>query len=259
MTADICARSAFDPATFGLLLRNPDAAIDGSFDGIPYRARIAIPFYSRRIERFYDEICRGGLKKMTAIAGVPFELDQFGLVVTFARAAEIGLHDSAKLLDPSIRALVERFGPVILRNASIAGSARKEFHRNIFPHLRFHVDRGPMVENQYSCFTRDPSDAEQRHPRDSSTLFIANFVAWLETVRSGDDQARNERGMRTSYDLFEGKDVGGLLGEIILDQPWNEPEATGEIAVVDNRTVLHATYNKDGVTRGYPIGARYLS
>jgi alpha-ketoglutarate-dependent taurine dioxygenase len=49
-----------------------------------------------------------------------------------------------------------------------------------------------------------------------------------------------------------------LLGEIIFEQPWNEPAGVGEIALIDNRTVLHATYHKDGSTRGYPIGARYL-
>jgi hypothetical protein len=61
-----------------------------------------------------------------------------------------------------------------------------------------------------------------------------------------------------SCDLFAGVDMDPLIGELILEQPWNEPEGTGEIVVVDNRTALHATYHKDGRTAGYRIGARYL-
>ena len=64
--------------------------------------------------------------------------------------------------------------------------------------------------------------------------------------------------VRANYDLFSGITAADLFGRIILEQPWDAPDGTGEIAVIDNRTVLHATYHKDGETRGYPIGARYL-
>ena len=59
-------------------------------------------------------------------------------------------------------------------------------------------------------------------------------------------------------DLFEGADIAAIFGNLVLDQPWTEPEGTGEIAVIDNRTVLHAVYHRDIKTTGYPIGARYL-
>jgi hypothetical protein len=61
-----------------------------------------------------------------------------------------------------------------------------------------------------------------------------------------------------SCELFRGVFMKPILGEIVLEQPWDEPDGTGEIAVADNRTVLHATYHKDGTTKGYPIGTRYL-
>ena len=36
------------------------------------------------------------------------------------------------------------------------------------------------------------------------------------------------------------------------------PAGTTEIAVIDNRTMLHATYAKNKKTRRYPIGERHL-
>ncbi len=60
-----------------------------------------------------------------------------------------------------------------------------------------------------------------------------------------------------SYNLYPDA-ARDLFGDVILEQPWDAPEGTGEIAVIDNRTVLHASYHKDGRTKGYAIGARYL-
>jgi hypothetical protein len=259
--AGILDTKVFDP-----LLRDPAGEARGSLAGIPFAARVIVPHYGERIARRYRAVAPGGLAAAAAASGVPFDRDvfgaRFGLAVRFERPAEMALHDAAMTLDQSVRVLVGRFGPVVFRNAHIAHAVRESFHRNIFPHLRFHVDRGPMMPNQYSCFTRDPFDAEQRHPRASSTLFIANIVAWLELARAKaetGEQGAPERGMRPSYDLFHGVFLKPLLGDIVLEQPWSEPEGTGEIAVVDNRTALHATCHKDGTTKGYRIGARYLA
>ena len=271
----------FDARIFDPLLRDPEREVRASFAGIPFAARVISPRYGERIARHYRAVARDGLAAACAAAGVPFDRDgsgdRFGLAIRFERPAEIAVHDAAMTLDPSVRALVGRFGPVVFHNAYVTHAVRESFHRNIFPHLRFHVDRGPTMPNQYSCFTRDPFDAEQRHPRASSTLFIANIVARLELARAkaesiaggggaggagaggaGEGDAP-ERGMRPSYDLFHGVFLRPLLGDIVLEQPWSEPEGTGEIAVVDNRTALHATYHKDGTTKGYRIGARYLT
>ena len=111
------------------------------------------------------------------------------------------------------------------------------------------------MPNQYSCFTRDPANPEQRPPRASSTLFVAKIVAWLEEARRTDGAST---GFKSSYDLFQDSLTSVLFGELILEQPWAAPDGTGEICIIDNRTVLHATYHKDGTNPGYPIGARYL-
>ena len=255
---DGAATTEFDVAAFAPLLRRPERGLEGRFKGLPYSARIAIPDYGERVARHYAGVARDGLAAAGIGAGIAFELPRFGLIVEFDQAASIRVHAEDMVLDDSIRALIARFGAVFFRNARIAGAARRRFHRNIFPHLRFHVDRGANAVNQYSCFTRDPGEAEQRPPRDSSTLFIANIVAWLELVRSGGCDPSRERGVRAKYDLYGDCAVAELFGQVVLEQPWDAPEGSGEIAVIDNRTVLHATYHKDGETRGYPIGARYL-
>lgn len=255
------ARSAhaLDPRPFEALFGDPGSEVSGALGGVDFTARIAIPDYGRRIARHYAAEAGGGLAAACARAGVPFDLERFGLVVRFAAPVEIAVHDETMHLDDAIRGLVGRFGPVILRNATVDEALRGRFHRNIFPPLRFHVDRGPTMPNQISCFTRDPFDAEQKPPRASSTLFIANIVAWLESVRGSVAGAGAEGGMRPSYDLFDGRDMAALIGDIVLEQPWAEPEGTGEIAILDNRTTLHATWHKDGRTAGYRIGARYLT
>ena len=257
-TAEKFLLTEFDAAAFDPLLRDPGDKVRGTLNGFSYTARIAIPHYTKCIARHYRDVAPNGLAVTCVAAEIPFDLPQFGLVVSFAEAAEIAIHDDAMLLNESIRILVDRFGPVIFRNAHIESSKRKRFHRNVFPHLRFHIDRGPAQPNQFSCFTRDPFDAEQRRPRLSSTLFLAKIVAWLELVRAAGCSFRPNRGALANCELFEGTDMATLLGEVVLEQPWSEPDGTGEIAVIDNRTVLHATYHKDGRTKGYPIGTRYL-
>ncbi len=239
-------------------MNRPSDEIQGSLNGKSYRARVAFPNYHQNILEHYHEFISNGLQVTCEQAAIPFGLPKFGLVIDFQSPAVIPVHNEEMTLDHGIRDLVTQFGPVIFRNAVIEQGARRHFHRNIFLHLRFHVDRGPNASNQYSCFTRDPDDPDQRLQRATSTAFIGNIVAWLEMVRRGRCNPATERGARASYDLFADADMSELLGNIVLEQPWSEPAGTGEIAVVDNRTVLHATYHKDGETKGYRIGARYL-
>lgn len=240
------------------LRSSPETQISSTFAGKPCTARIAIPNYGAHIARHYRDTAKDGLSAACKSAAIPFEFVHFGLILGFDRLTEIPLHDESMNLNESVRALVQEYGPVIFHNACIAGEMRGRFHRNIFPHLRFHVDRGPTMPNQFSCFTRDPFDAEQRYPRSASTLFIANIVAWLELVRTGKTAPGGETGARPSYDLFDGADITPLFGKTILEQAWDAPEGTGEIAVIDNRTTLHATYLKIAQADSYRIGARYL-
>lgn len=253
------AAHALDPRAFAALAAGLEREVAGKLAGVDFRACIAIPDYGKKIARHYRPQMRGGLPAACARAEIPFDLSEFGLLIEFERPVEIAVHDPSMDLDDGMRALVGRFGPVILRNALVDRAVRGRFHRNIFPPLRFHVDRGPSMPNQYSCFTRDPMDAEQRGPRASSTLFIAPIVAWLEEAKNGAGSWAAARGVKASYDLFKDLDVAALFGSVILEQPWTAPLGVGEIAVLDNRTVLHATWHKDGRTPGYRIGARYLA
>ena len=248
----------FDVDAFAPLLRQPGKALRGGLYGVGYEARVAIANYDQLIARHYQAVAPDGMAAACSLADIHFDTPQFGLAITFEKQTEIAVHDCDMVLDESLRALVAQFGGVFLHNAPITGAAREKFHRNIFPHLKFHVDRGPTSANQYSCFTRDPDDAVQRQPRLSSTVFVANIVAWLEMVSKRRADAHTERGVRASYELFHDEMAAKLLGRIILEQAWEAPAGTGEIAVIDNRTVLHATYDKEKKTRGYPIGARYL-
>lgn len=256
--AEPLERVEFDPALFEPLRQHPEIPVIGSLHGASFRASVGIPHYDRRIAEYYGDIAPAGLNAICETAGIPFDLAQFGLIISFERPTEIAVHDDDMVLDESIRTMIARFGPVFFRNATIISDMRDRFHRNVFPHLRFHVDRGSTMPNQYSCFTRDPSDAQQRPPRTSSTLFIANIVAWLELVRAGIYKPGKDRGAISSCDLFRQVDIEPLLGDIVLDQPWTAPAGIGEIGIIDNKTVLHASYHWKGAEKGYPIGARYL-
>lgn len=246
-------------ATFDPLLKTPDRLVRGNFAGSPFEASVGIPHYDRRIATHYSDVAPQGIAAASARARIPFTLPQFGLIVAFDAPVDIAVHDDAMVLADPLRDLVTRFGVLILRNAAVDKAVRDRFHRNIFPHLRFHVDRGAQMPNQISCFTRNPHDAEQRHPRKSSTLFMANLVAWLECRRHAAPGEPEETGVRTSYDLYARTRMSEVIGETVLEQPWTAPEGTGEIAVIDNRLVLHATYNRVMDEPGYRIGARYLS
>lgn len=184
---------------------------------------------------------------------MPFEARNFGINIHFEDPTEISFCDDELELADGMRALVRRFGVVLLRNAYLAEVRRKEGQRNIFPSLDFHVDRGASMANQYSLFWRDPFDPAHRAPRSSKTLVIPNAGAYMQARKQG---LRTEP-MGTLYKLFAEEDVEALFGSVILNVAWDLPPGSGEICMIDNRTVLHASYYKAG-QKGYPIGVRYL-
>ena len=106
-------------------------------------------------------------------------------------------------------------------------------------------------------YTRDPYDKEQKYPRKASTLFIDNSVAYLQSLSELKNNSK-ESGRRGHYNIFEQCEVTELFGNVILEQSWGAPEGVGEICIINNNCVLHASY-KHGVEHGYFIGARYLS
>lgn len=222
--------------------------VTGTADGAKFSARIVIQNHKENVRRYYAA--------QLGDCEVPIQFQQFGVLIEFERPVEIRVHDGGRVLDDRLREIVGTFGPVMLRNVFMPESERTGGQRNIFPSLRFHFDRGATQADRYSLFWRDPFDAIQREPRTSSTLILANAAAKLQALREGD----TARDFKPLYQLFEDEDddVRHAIGEVVIEQPWNAPAGTGEITILDNRTVLHASYYRRQQDRGYPIGVRYL-
>lgn len=228
------------------LYGRPGEPIEGRLNGIAYRASVAIANYAGKLASHYGADVRAD--------DVPFDFLHFGVVCEFAEPVELRLYDSGRVLDQGVRAIIERFGPLILRNAYLPAEQRMSGQRNIFPSLSFHLDRGKTQADCYSLFCRDPFDQAQRQPRTSSTLILANRTAYLQAM--GEGQGRHE--FRSLYTLFAEHDLAGVLGNVVLEQPWRAQAGTGELCLIDNRTVLHASYYRRPEHKGYPIGVRYL-
>lgn len=245
------ASEAAPPAGFAAealagLLRDPEAPATGRAAGATYAARLAIPHYRDRLARHYGTDPRD--------VGLDFAFEHFGVEIEFAAPVELALYDEGRVLDAGLRALIARFGPVVLRNAYLPARSRAGGQRNIFQSLSFHLDRGPTQPDGYSLFQRDPFDPVQRAPRSSATLVLANAAAYLQALEEG----AAPHAFRRRYTLFAAEDVAALAGRVLFAQRWDAPEGTGELAVLDNRTVLHASYYRRPEARGYPIGVRYL-
>lgn len=237
----IVGMTALDP-----LLHKPDESVFGTFGGSAYTARIAIPHHAENVAAHYGS--------SLSRSAVPLEYPHFGAIIEFTTPVELAVCDENRLLNPGLREIVAALGPVILRNAFLPQRNRREGQRNIFPSLRFHVDRGVTQEDRYSLFWRDPFDEVHRSPRSSSTLILANAVAYLQAQSEGDRTPH----FKTLYQLFEAADMSKVIGKVVLEQGWRAPAGTGEIAILDNRTVLHASYYAEPEDRGYPIGVQYL-
>jgi hypothetical protein len=225
-----------------------------------YQLSFIISDYKGKILTHYNQFIRGDLIALCHEAEIPyaFGFEHLGLLVECTQKSELPLHNTEMQLNERLKPLIEKFGVVIFRNAYLSADIIDMCHRNNFPHLNFHRDRGELHENSYSLYTRNPFDALQQYPRKASTLFIDNAVAYLQGKVEKlikDD----EKGRRGHYSIFTQVEcIEHLLGDIILEQPWAAPAGVGEICMINNKTVLHSSY-KHGDDHGYRIGARYLS
>lgn len=238
---------------FNTLLKGPEKPLEKNLNGVSCHFQVAIPEYGRKIADHYADQVGGDFSGVCQRASLPFTFSSFGLVAEFDDPLEIELYDADQRLYGNVKDAIAQFGILIFRNAYLATKFRGQGQKNIFPDLNFHVDRGSNQENLYSLFCRDPFDPIQKEPRKSSTLVIANIVAYLQSLKEGQDPAG---GQQTLYSIFKDTDLEPLIDAVLLEQPWSAPEGTGEICVFDNRTVLHASYYRSG--QGYPIGVRYL-
>jgi hypothetical protein len=228
--------------------------------GIGYPARVAIPHYGTRIERLYANQLRGGLAAACQLAEIDFQFEQLGLIIEFDTPVELSLYDAQQTLDERLRRDVDVFGPVVVRSAHLDAGNRAQCQPNTFPDLHFHFDRGPNQPNQISMYTRDCINPVQRKPRTSSAVFVANIVAHLQYHKEANGRANIDRkGLRARYDIFDNLSVRLLLGDVVFEQPWTADTTAGETAVIDNRTVLHASYYRRPKDCGYSLGTRYLN
>ena len=214
--------------------------------------------YAKNIVDYYRDVLGNNLRDVCKRAGIPFGYSHFGLICEFAEPIELKLHDDDMALQQTIKLLVDRIGPVSIKNAYLSSQQRSMGHRNRFPHLSFHVDRSPNQPTPYSLFSRDPFDPEQIEPRTASTLFVANIVAYLQLIREKQADFASEKGVRTLYNIFATTDMSQAINRVVLEQAWNAPRGTGEICIQDNRTVQHASFYRDAARQGYRIGVRYV-
>lgn len=241
------------------LINNPQSTISGQFNTSSYSARIALPDYPRRLQAFYSGTLQGDIYTYSNQVEIPYAFNHFGVLIEFSEPTELELHDEGEVLNEGLRQIIARVGPVIIRNAYMVAKYRDRGHRNRFPHLNFHIDRSANQPTQYSMYTRNPFDAEQQFPRTSSTLFAPSIIGNLQSVKEGQPDATTDKGMRGTYTIFTKENMEAVLGNVVLEHPWNEPKGVGEISMLDNRTTLHASYYRDLSEKGYKIGVRYLA
>ncbi|NIA69265.1 hypothetical protein HBA54_11750 [Pelagibius litoralis] len=234
------------PALLQSLQEQPTEPLRGRAGGADFEISVMIPEYRRRLVEHYEPDCG------SPVTAPPFR--HFGLLAAFSSPVELPLHDRTKTLHAELRRLVHTFGPVILRNVHLSDEARCADQRNVFANLEFHIDRGPTQADHYTLFWRDPFDAIQRQPRSSSTLVLANAAACLQAQKEGHGGSE----FKKSYRLFEKEPVAELVNKVLVEIPWRAAEGVGEVAILDNSTVLHASYYAHPELRGYPISVRYL-
>lgn len=249
----------FDLNWLEQLERTPDTALFNSAQSQAYSAKIAIPRLRQKIERHYANIIQGSLEQECRTAEIEFGFEHFGVVIRFDQPTEVQLYNDEMTIHCGLCDIIAKVGPVIFKNAYLTSAVRSYGHRNRFPHLQFHIDRNSKQTTRYSMYTRDPFDDEQRYPRTASTLFAANIVSHLQGIKDGSITRHGEKGVRASAPLFENEDMAIVIGDVVLEQRWDEPEGIGEIAMIDNATMLHASYYRNLNVLGYRIGVRYLA
>jgi len=241
------------------LQQKPQTALISNVSGHAFKAKVIIPNYIERIKQHYQQQIDTNIDHHIEVNKLPALTKHFGINISFNEPTEIQLHDNDMALENSIKLLIENFGAVIIKNAYMESKQRDIGHRNRFPQLSFHIDRNPAQTTHYSLYTRNPFDPEQVLPRTSMTLFIPYLVAVLQGIKEGKKGISDEDGLITQCDLYKPNEIPDLLNSIILPHTWDEPEGTGEISIIDNSNLLHASYYPNEAEKGYRIGVRYVS
>ncbi len=238
------------------LFRNPHKSIESSICGNRFVAKIGIPDYADNVSRHYSDILNDNLNQFCQATAIPFDFVHFGLVCEFEKAFEIPAYSETRILHDNLKEIIRRLGVAVLKNVYLSERERTQGHRARFKQLNFHRDRGSHQPEHYSLYFRDPFDEVQKYPRTSSTLFIANIVAYLQLMKEKRLKP-DEKMIRNHYEIFTKNSIECLTEDIVLEHTWTAPEGTGEISCLDNHAALHASYYRTA-EKGYPIGVRYL-
>lgn len=246
------------PNVVNQLLQQPDKVISCQIGPYPAKVHVALPDYEQKLQAFYGKQIFPDLASVCNRSRISCHTKHFGLVIRFEQPAILHMHDSHMRLLGDSKELIAQFEVVKLHNVQVDEQSKDVGHRNRFPHLNFHRDRNKHQPTPYSLYTRDPLDPEQRMPRISSTLFATNLVGYLQCMRERNYEHIKEGGMQPHYNIFHHEDMSQVVDNIVVEHRWDEPEGTGEISMLDNRTTLHASYLRIKDKHGYRIGVRYL-
>lgn len=241
------------------LEKNPNQAYHGSLFGHTYTARIIIPDYVSKVQVYYKDQLKNTIDDYVQSLKLPDIFDSFGVCIAFDEPTEIHLHNEEMQLQQSAKDLMTKFGAVVLHNVYLDSVMRDVGHRNRFPQLNFHIDRNPAQETHYSVYTRNPFCEDQKPPRTSMTVFIPYLVAYLQGIKEGKGNIACDDGLITRSELYTPAEVPDLLNSILLPHTWDQPEGVGEISMIDNANLLHASYYPNENNKGYRIGVRYVS
>ena len=238
---------------------NPGSEVTGNLLGHAYTAKIIIPNYSELIQKFYKPQLEHAIDYYNTNLKLPLLFKNFGICISFKEPVEIHLHSLEMELESSAKQLISKYGALILYNVHLDSEMRDMGHRNRFPQLNFHIDRNPHQDTRYSLYTRNPFDEEQKQPRTSMTIFIPYLVAYLQAMKEGKGSIADKDGLITRSELYSSIDIPELLNSVVLPHTWDQPEGVGEISMIDNANILHASYYPNEANKGYRIGVRYVS
>ena len=251
--------SHFNFAWIDKLLKSHTRSMAGTFQGVEYQAKIAIPDYKAIVSDYYKDIVANNIDNYCQQAEVNLLNDLYCTVIEFERPVEFNAHSDDEVLAPGLKQLLVKAGPVIIKNAYLPVAHRESKQRNSFPHLNFHIDRNIAMPTRFSFYTRDPFDEEQKYPRESSTLFVASIVGYLQAVKEGIIDPVKTKGINQSFEVFKQMDLRPLIDKLMIEHRWDMPEGTGEMSLLDNATELHSSYERQYGLKGYRIGVRYLA
>jgi len=252
-------RFEYDGSVIKQLFKKPNDVLSTTIDSVPCTFQIISPHYAEIIVKHYASVIEHDLDYYHGKLNIPALFTHFGIRIEFSSPTELHLHDKNMILPDPIKELLKYFGVVILHNAFLDYSVRDMGHRNRFPQLNFHVDRIPSQLSYYSAYTRNPFDDEQKYPRTSSTLFIPTLVAYFQGLLEGKINILSNEGLINNCELFTEKSIVPVLDSVVIQHTWDKPTGTGELSIINNCNMLHASYYPNILNKGYRIGVRYLA